>query len=133
MSTGESFESNPVANGRRAAGWMRFLLLYFICALSFGLLGDLTSPPPSWSIFNASIGKVILATVTGYMFMHLLPFVVGMIASLAMSLTERGAAAKSMLQRAVRALWVSVPVAAAIVYVEWYAHSRLGGLNAGAL
>ena len=106
--------------GKTRSGWLRFWLSYFGCTIGFGLFRDLTVQRPSWSYYNATMEKILVATFAYYTLIFLLPFVVGLIMSMIVPNRKLDGEINPLPHRLSRALMMAIPVAAVLVWLHWY-------------
>jgi hypothetical protein len=96
--------------------WTRFLLAFAVTLAAFGIAYDLAERV-SCTEGHSNIVLLLLGCSILYSILYLLPFVLGLAVSLLISLGERGPEKKSMPQRFLRAVYISIIPAALWVVV----------------
>lgn len=107
--------------------WQKFIITFLLVLAAFGISYDLFSRVSCTAMHNANIIAVLIGCSIQYTIVYLLPFVVGLVISLLKSIGEKAENKKSVAQRFLRGVHISIPIAIFLVFINAYSTMRLSG------
>ena len=99
--------------------WDKFIVTFLLTLIVFGIINDLSRPISCTSV-GENIDVIIIVCAVSHTLSFLLPFVIGLVISLLISLGEKADNKKSVAKRFLRGLYISIPIAIYIIYLNFY-------------